>query len=112
MVLNGDIKLFHLTLNCMKFKQTMQTLILRRVLWCLISDLSLHCLVMSQSGFYRSSFLTALSRHSDKTKAARNNRYLDLVQTRGLISLVNDNYVDNNLKEILMYVYFGSIVST
>ena len=28
-----------------------------------------------------------------------------------LISLVNDNHVDNNLKEILVYVYFGSIVN-
>ena len=26
-------------------------------------------------------------------------------QTRGLSSLVNDNHVDNNLKEILVYVY-------
>ena len=30
---------------------------------------------------------------------------------RGLISLVNHNHVDNNLKEILVYVYFGSIVN-
>ena len=29
---------------------------------------------------------------------------------RGLISLINDNHVDNNLKEILVYVYFGAIV--
>ena len=29
----------------------------------------------------------------------------------GLISLVNDNHADSNLKEILVYVYFGSIVS-
>ena len=28
---------------------------------------------------------------------------------RGLIALVNENHVDNNLKEILVYVYFGSI---
>ena len=28
-----------------------------------------------------------------------------------LISLVKDNHVDNNLKEILVYVYFGSIVN-
>ena len=31
--------------------------------------------------------------------------------TRGLISLVNDNHIDNNLKEILVYVYLGSIVN-
>ena len=29
----------------------------------------------------------------------------------GLILLVNDNHVDNNRKEILMYVYFGSIAN-
>ena len=34
---------------------------------------------------------------------------LDFVQMRGLISLVNDSHMDNNLKEILVYVYFGSI---
>ena len=28
-----------------------------------------------------------------------------------LISLFNDNHVDNNLKEILVYVYFGSTVN-
>ena len=31
--------------------------------------------------------------------------------TSGSISLVNDNHVDNNLKEILVYVYSGSIVN-
>ena len=41
---------------------------------------------------------------------AINNRYLDFVQTRGLFLLVNDNHTDKNLKENLMYVYFGSIV--
>ena len=40
-----------------------------------------------------------------------NNLYLDSVQTRALMSLVNDNHVDNNLKEILVYVYLGSIVN-
>ena len=58
------------------------------------SYLGLHCLPMSQSRFYR--------RHSDKNSAAINNRYLDFVQTCGLISLVNDNQVDN-LTEILVY---------
>ena len=29
----------------------------------------------------------------------------------GLIPLVNDNHVDNNLKEILVYVYYGSNVN-
>ena len=50
-------------------------------------------------------------RHSDKNSAAINNRDLDFVQTRGLISVVNDSHVDNSLKEILVYVYNGSIVN-
>ena len=33
------------------------------------------------------------------------------VQTRSLISLVNDNHVGNDLKKSLMFVYFGSIVN-
>ena len=36
-------------------------------------------------------------------------RHLDFVQTRGLVSLVNDNYVYNNLKEILVYVYVARL---
>ena len=31
---------------------------------------------------------------------------------RGLITLVNDNHVDNCLKEILAFVYYGSIVNS
>ena len=49
--------------------------------------------------------------HSDKKSAVINNRYLDFVQTGCLISLVNENPVDNNLKEILVYVYSGSIAN-
>ena len=30
---------------------------------------------------------------------------------RGLISFVNDNHMDNNLKEILVYVFVGLIVN-
>ena len=30
---------------------------------------------------------------------------------RGLIKLVNDNHVDNYLKDILAFVYYGSIVN-
>ena len=33
------------------------------------------------------------------------------MHTRCLTSLVNDNHVDNNIKEILVYAYFGSIVN-
>ena len=40
-----------------------------------------------------------------------NYHYLDFVQTLGLISLVNDNHVDNKLKKILVYVYYGSTVN-
>ena len=39
-----------------------------------------------------------------------NNRYLDFVQTRGLITVVSDNNVDNNLKEFLVYLYSSTIV--
>ena len=30
---------------------------------------------------------------------------------RFLVSLVNNNHMDNNLKEILVYVYYGSLVN-
>ena len=43
---------------------------------------------------------------------AINNCYLDFVQRRGLISLINDNHVDLNAKEILVHVYCGSIVKS
>ena len=46
-----------------------------------------------------------------KNRAATNNRYLDFVQTRSLISLVYDNHVVNKLKEILVYIYYVSIVN-
>ena len=38
-----------------------------------------------------------------------NNRYTDLVQTRCLILLVNDNHEDHTLKDFLVYVYSGLI---
>ena len=40
-----------------------------------------------------------------------NNRYLDFLQMCSLISLVNNNHMDNNLKEMLVYLQFGSIVN-
>ena len=40
-----------------------------------------------------------------------NKRYLDYIQTYDLISLVNNNHVDNNLKEILLYVYVSFFVN-
>ena len=46
-----------------------------------------------------------------QTYAAINNRYLDFIQMRGLVSLVNDNRVDNTLKEVLVHVYLSSIVN-
>ena len=33
------------------------------------------------------------------------------MQTGGLISFVNDTHVDKNLKEILVFVYYGPIVN-
>ena len=49
--------------------------------------------------------------HSDKKSPATNNRYLDFVQMHDLISLVNDNHVDNSLKDIFGNLYYGSIVN-
>ena len=46
-----------------------------------------------------------------KNSTAINNCSLDFVQTYSLISTVNDNHVDNCLKEILTFVYYGSIVN-
>ena len=46
------------------------------------------------------------TRHSDKNSAAVNSRYLDFVQTRGLILLMNDNHVEHNLRENSVYVYY------
>ena len=43
--------------------------------------------------------------------AATNNRYLDFVQTLGLISMVNDYNLNINLKEILAYMYFGLTIN-
>ena len=59
---------------------------------------------MPGPGFTGNPLYTAIWHHSDKNNAATriNNHYLDFVQTRGLISLVNDYHVDNNLKEILV----------
>ena len=42
----------------------------------------------------------ALWGHSVKECALINNRYMDFVQMRGLISLADDNRVNINLKEI------------
>ena len=72
-------------------------------------ELVLHCLPMSQFRFVQ---ITLFTLHSDvKNSAAINNRYLDFIQTRGLMSLVNGKHMDNNLKKNLMYVYFGLIVN-
>ena len=53
------------------------------------SYLGLHCLPMFNNQ------IPLLRRHTDITDAI-NNRYLDFVQMRGLIVLVNDKHVDNN----------------
>ena len=88
MVLNGDLKLFQLTLNFRLFKQTVQTLIRRRVQRCLIWVCTV-CQCPSP-GFTDTHLYTIRPCHSDKNS--------------GLTSLVNNNHVDNNLKEILVYV--------
>ena len=94
----------------------MQTLIRRRVLRRLIRI----CVVCQRPSpaFTDSPVYIVLWRHSDKNRVAINSRYLDFGQTDGLILLVNDNHVDNNLKEILnnlneilVYVYYHSIVN-
>ena len=46
MILNGDLRLFRLTLSFLYFKQTVQTMIRYRVFAA--SDLGLHCMPMSQ----------------------------------------------------------------
>ena len=43
---------------------------------------------------------------------ALGNCYLEFLQMCSLISLVLDNHVDNNLKEILLFVYYGLIVNS
>ena len=58
------------------------------------SGLGLHYLPKSNQGFPDS--------HSDKNSAAINNHYLDFVQTRELVSLVNDKSREQQLYEILM----------
>ena len=88
----------------------MQTLIrhrvLRRLIWiCTVCQ-------CASPGFTDSPLYTSLWRHSEKNNAAINNRYLDFVQTRGFISLVNDNIEHCILKQILKYVYFGRIVNS
>ena len=94
MVLKEDLRLFHLTLKVLSFKQTVQILFRCRVLRCLIWVCNV-CQCPSP-GFTDSPPYTALWRRSDKNSAALNYRYLDFVQARGLISLVNDNHVDSN----------------
>ena len=54
-------------------------------------------------GFTDKPLYIALWRNSDKNSAAIMSHL-----TRGMISLVNGNHVDNNLKEILVYVYLRS----
>ena len=114
MVLNGDLRLFASILNLLLFKQTVQSLIRRRILRCLIWVCTVcQCSKCPSPGFTDSPLSTTLWRHSDKKSAAINNRYmyLDFFLTRGLITVVNDNHVDNYLKEILAFVYYGSIAN-
>ena len=102
MVLNGD---FHLTLNFLQFKQTVHTLIrrrfLRRLIWV--------CTVCECPCIKPSPGFTDIPLYKKKSDATVK-RIARLFITITWISLVNDNHVDNNRKEILVNVYFGSIV--
>ena len=71
--------------------------------------LGAYCTVCQCPGpdFTNNPLFAALWRHRDKNIAVINNRYLDCVQTRGLMSLVNDNHM-----EITVYGYYGSITTT
>ena len=84
-----------------------------------INDIVYQC---PSPGFTDNPFYTAICRHSDKNTcsaplnvryidfaainvccldfAAINDFYLDLVETRGLISLVNDKHMDNKLEDL------------
>ena len=105
MVLNGDLRLLYLTRNFLQFKQTVQTLIRRRVLWRLIWVCTVcQCQVQVLPSLHGTLTL------QPQEKRAINNRYLDFVQMRCLISLVNNNHVDKT-KGIFMHVYLGSIVN-
>ena len=108
-MLNGDLRLFLSTLNFLLFKETVKTLIRCRVLRRLIRFYTV-CQYPSPC-FREKNLHTAFRCLSDKNSAVIHNRYLDFVQTRGLILLVNDNHVDNDLQEFLVHAYFGSIVN-
>ena len=109
MVLDVDLRLFHLNFNFLWFQQTVLTLIRRRVLRRLIWVCTVgQC---SNPSFTDNLLYTALWRHSDRNSATINDRYLNFVLTRGLISLVRDNHIDNYLKESLTFVPYSLIVN-
>ena len=87
--------------------QTVQTLIrrriLRRLIWvCTVCE----CPNAKPSPGFRKEF------GSETTGYGFHIANIWLVRLMvGLISLVNDNHVNNNLKEILVYIYSGSIVN-
>ena len=86
----------------------MQALIRGLVLWCLVFVCTVcHCSKCPN----RQPSIKAPKRHSDKNSATINCRYLDFVQASDLISFVNNNHIDYDLKEILAFVYCGSIVN-
>ena len=104
MVLNGELS--HLTFNFPWFKEPVHTLIRRRALLWVYTDCQYpKC---PSPSFTDNPLTTALWRHSDKNRAAIFNRYLDFVLRA--VWWVNDNHVDNYLKETLALVYYGSMV--
>ena len=66
------------------------------------SDLDLHCCQCPSPGSTDNPLYTGIWRHSNNNSAAINNRF---------ITLVNDNHIDNYLKEIMAFVHYGSIVN-
>ena len=67
MVLKGDLRLFHLTFNFLKFKQTVRTMIRRH---SVPSDLNIHCQFPKcpSPGFTDNLLSIAIYRHSGKKK--------------------------------------------
>ena len=109
MILNVDLRLLHLTVNFCN-KQITQTLIRCLVLRCLILICAIcQCPSTKTTPGFRIGF------GSETTGSGFHIVNILLLRlTLGLISLVNDNHVDNIRMEILVlvHVYSGSIVNS
>ena len=98
MVLNGNLRLFHLTTTSCNLNKHCRS-------W---SDAAF-CGVWSGSVLFANVPFQVLhwTDVTENNTAAINNRYLEFVQSRGRISLVNDNQLDNYVKDILAFTYYG-----